>query len=181
MVLVSMLVRHSCAAEAQTEPTPLLSEEIRHTSPDGKHALRITYDRRTNDDMLRANETRPNGGIFSQTIESIAIVSLPAKAVVYEITEAQEGGNQFERLSVMWSSDSNWCAFYFEYPELGYTNVFRRAGKKLRRAHPKHELENLMPMRWVRPGVLDLGNEDGPSITATFDGGGQVKLRDKKR
>jgi len=181
LVLTLALAATSAFAAAESEPeaTPVLSEKIRDTSPDGKYALRITYDRALNETMLPRN-TPPAGGIFSQTIDSMAIVSLPDKEIAYDLTDALEGGNEFTGLTFIWSADSKWCAFYFTYPRVGYTNVFHLRGEKFKRAHDRHALENMTPARWVRPGVLELGVEDSPGFTATFDGKGKFKLVKKK-
>jgi hypothetical protein len=182
-LLFAILALAAAAVTAAPEPSaqPLsirvVSEEIRHTSPDGKYALRITYDRATNEGVLSKEESRPNGGIFSQTIESIDLVSLPDKNVLRQLLE---GGMEFHGVTLLWSPDSKWCAFYYSYPKVGYTDVYRVNGAKAKLAHALYELENLKPMRWVKPGVLDLGNVDGVSTTATFNAKGKVRYRDKK-
>ena len=182
LLLVTLALAASMAiASAEPSPQPLsmrvVSEEIRHTSPDGKYALRITYDRETNEGVLRNEESRPNGGIFSQTIHSIDLVSLPDKKVLHQLLE---GGMEFDGVTLLWSTDSKWCAFYYSHPKVGYTDVYRVTGATAKLAHRPHELENLQPVSWVKPGVLDLGNEDGISTTATFNGRGKVKYRNKK-
>jgi hypothetical protein len=182
-LLLATLALAATTAIATAEPSPqplsirVVSEEIRHTSPDGKYALRITYDRATNEGVLRNEESRPNGGIFSQTIDSIDLVSLPDKNVLHQLLE---GGMEFHGVTLLWSADSKWCAFYYSYPKVGYTDVYRVTGAKAKLAHAAYELENLKPVSWVKPGVLDLGNVDGVSTTATFNGRGKVKYRDKK-
>ncbi len=160
--------------------TELLTEKIRDVSPDGKYAFRIIYDRALNEQML-PKETAPKGGIFSQTIDSMAIVSLPQKGVIHELTEAVlRGGNEFRDITLLWSVDSKWCAFYCTYPRVGYTLVFHLRGDKFTPAHPPDELENMTPVRWAKPGVLDLRVEDAPALTANFDGKGKVKFLKKK-
>ena len=182
-LLLATLALAAMAAIASAEPSPaplsirVVSEEIRHTSPDGKYALRITYDRATNEGLLRNEESRPNGGIFSQTIHSIDLVSLPDKKALHQLLE---GGTEFQGVTLLWSADSRWCAFYYSYPKAGYTDVYRVTGAKAKLAHKVHELENLQPVSWVKPGVLDLGNEEGVNTTATFNGRGKVKYRNKK-
>ena len=182
-LLVATVVLAVTTAIAAPEPPaqPLsirvVSEEVRHTSPDGKYAMRITYDRATNEGVLRNEESRPNGGIFSQTIESIDLVSLPDKKVLHQLLE---GGMEFHGVTLLWSADSRWCAFYYSYPKVGYTDVYRVSGTKAKLAHKEYELEDLMPIAWLKPGVLDLGNEDRVSTTATFSGKGKVRYRNKR-
>jgi hypothetical protein len=188
------------AQEDNKEP----AEEIRAKSPDGKFALRLGYDRELNEQMLRADNPQPDQGIYSETIASLAIVSLPDKKIVHDLTKnVLSGGNNFGGLTLLWSSDSKWCALYFSFPRTGYTSVYHLEGGKFVLAHPPDELnvdtkdhvrnEHISPVRWVKPGVLQLsverilrGDDEGDGIigfTARFDGKGkfQIIAREKSK
>ncbi len=190
--------------EFKPESTPRdLSEKIQNTSPNGKYALRIGYDRALNEQMLPKNPP-PEGGIFSETIEGMAIVSLPGKEILQDMTKTvAASGNNFSDIKLLWADDSKWCAFYYAFPRTGYTTVFHLKGEKFELAHPPHELnvptddsvrnEYIAPVRWVKPGVLELSvervlrgdaEEAGDGVTgfiARFDGKGKWKLVKKKR
>ena len=183
--------------EAAAEATPALAEKIQHPSPDGKYALRVGYDAAMNEGI-----SKPNGEIDSIAIQAIAIVSLPGKEIARDLTkEVSDSGNNFEPLKLLWSSDSKWCAFYYSFPRTGYTSVFHLRGGKWELAHEPDQLnvptkddvrnEHIEPVRWVKPGVLELsvervyrGESEGDGLTgftASFDGKGQFKILKKKR
>ncbi len=179
------------------EATPALAEKIQNKSPDGKYALRIGYDAAMNESI-----SEPENEIASQAIQAIAIVSLPRKEIARDLTDdVTNGGNNFHRLKLLWSSDSRWCAFYCSFPRIGYTSVFHLESGKWERAHPPDALnvptkddvrnEHIAPVRWVRPGILELsvervlrGEASGDGVngfTARFDGKGKFKILKKKR
>ena len=201
--LLISLANASSAAEAELEenPKPELTEKISFPSPDGKYALRIMYDAALNEQMTPHNP-RENDGIFSNAMQELAIVSLPGKKIMQDLTEsAFANGNNFEGLRLLWSSDSKWCAFYHRFPRIGYTSVYHLAGDKFKLAHKPYDLgidtkgdvrrEFIEPIRWAKPGVLELSIEriydgDEPSgdttgFTASFDGQGKWKVLKKKR
>jgi hypothetical protein len=178
---VSLLASAALTAFAQREPDVVLTEKISAKSPDGKYGLRIMYNRAINDQLL-SNEPAPEGGIFSHAINALAIVSLPGKEVMADITKiASEGGNQFDEICLIWSPDSKWCAFHHAYPRVGYTNVFQLRSGKFERVHSPYELESFAPVRWVKPGVLEIGDEHAVTHVATFHGKGGVKLKQAKK
>ena len=227
-ILLTLLASALPAAEPQPEedakPEPELTEEIRFRSPNGKYALRIIYDRELNERMTPHNppengasgerrdmdearegeasgEDEINDGIFSNAMHELAIVSLPGKEIMQDLSDSVfEDGNNFEGLKLLWSSDSKWCAFYHRFPRIGYTSVYHLTGDKFKLAHKPHDLgidskgdvrrEFIEPMRWVKPGVLQLSIEriydgDEPSgdttaFTASFDGRGKWKVLKKK-
>jgi len=180
-LLVSLsLAVASAFGQAEVKPSAR-TEKIRDVSPDGKFAFRIQFDGPLNE-LMQGKNAPAKGGIYSETIESLTVVSLPAKKVVADLTDAAfEGGNHFEEITFLWSADSKWCAFYFTYPRVGYTVAFHLRGGKFTRAHSPYELENREPVRWLKPGVLELRSEDAPAQTATFDGAGGVTFAKKKR
>jgi hypothetical protein len=201
VILLTLLTSPLPAAEPEDDPKPELTEEIRYQSPNGKYALRIMYDAAMN--KLMAGENPPeNDGIFSNAMQELAIVSLPGKEIMQDLTEMVfQDGNNFEGLKLLWSSDSKWCAFYHRFPRVSYTRVYYLAGDRFKPAHKPYDLgidsngdvrnEHIAPVRWVKPGVLQLSIEriydgDEPSgdttgFTASFDGRGKWKVLNKKR
>ena len=188
-------------AEPEDEPTPELTEDIRFRSPNGKYALRIMYDAALNEKMTPHNQPE-NDGIFSLAMHRLAIVSLPGKEIMQDLTDSVfDSGNNFAGLTLMWSTDSKWCAFYHRFPRIGYTSVYHRAGDRFNLAHKPDELdvpskgdvrnEYIAPERWVKPGVLELSveriyrdhdeDDDVIGFTASFDGKGKWKVLKKKR
>jgi hypothetical protein len=94
VLLIALVV---APIHAQAAP---LTERIRATSPDGKFAMRITYDAEVNDQMIKA-EMADAGRIFSQTIKAIELVSLPDKSVVANFLADQP--------SALNTTSSCWC------------------------------------------------------------------------
>ena len=201
-ILLTLLPSQLPAAEEEEDPQPELTEQIRFASPDRKYALRIMYDAALNEKMTPHNP-RENDGIFSNAMHALAIVSLPEKEIMQDLTESVfESGNNFAGLTLLWSSDSKWCAFYHRFPRTGYTSVYHVTGDKFQLAHKPDDLnvptkgdvrnEYVEPIRWVKPGVLQLSieriyrSDDEPSgdttgFTASFDGRGKWKVLKKKR
>ena len=198
-VVLFLLLGSTLPAEQYNKET---AEQIRAQSPDAKFALRVGYDREMNEQMLRVNHPKPEKGIFSEAIASLAIVSIPDKQVVHDLTEeVLSKGNNFGGLTLLRSSDSKWCAFYVSSPRYGSTSVYRLDGGKFVLAHPPHELtidtkdsvrnEYISPVRWVKPGVLQLsverilrGDDEGDGIigfTARFDGKGKFQVTARKK
>jgi hypothetical protein len=181
LLIVIVAIAGVCGAAEPDPPASVLSEKLGDASPNGKYALQIKYDRALND-LLRAKETLPRGGIFSHAINAITIVSLPSRQRVHDLTDTvMEGGNQFDELMLIWSADSKWFALHHQYPRVGYTNVFHLRGTQFELAHQVYELEDHRPLRWIKPGVLELGVAEMPGPIATFDGKGAVKLARKRR
>lgn len=97
-------------------------EKIRDTSPDGKFAMRIQCD----------SEPDDLENIDSSTITAIDLVSLPDKKVVAGLLPTDDVGTTFSEVTLMWSADSKWCAFYYAQPRVGYTGVFRLSGSEFK-------------------------------------------------
>ena len=215
----------SPAASPEDSPKPALTEQISSPSPDGKYALRIMYDAALNEkmtaddppeneasgepsDTAEADNAEASGEgersdkIDSLTIHGLAIISLPGKQIMEDLTKSVfDVGNTFYGPQLLWSSDSRWCAFYLAFPRLGYTNVYHLRGDKFKLAHKPDELEvpakaptrisYIIPERWVKPGVLELSvertyrreepSDDISGFTASFDGKGKWKVLKKKR
>jgi hypothetical protein len=131
-------------------------EKIRDTSPDKKFGMRIKCE----------SEPADPEHIDSTLIKAIELVSLPSKKVVAKLLPSDDVGTTFEDVTLIWSSDSKWCAFYFRSPRIAYTTVFRRVGNKFvaanKREKPMIHLqgfvksEYVQPGRWLQPGVLVL-------------------------
>lgn len=200
-VVSLILIAHGSLAQDEEKPTVTIAENLRDTSPDGKFALRTKYDKTLNDKMLNANNPKPDNNIFSVTISTVELVSLPEKEVVATLFDAaKEGGNNFG-ITFLWSSDSKWCASYLGYPRTGYTTVYHLRGKEFKAANKPEELnlptkgsvrnEYIIPKRWVSPGVLELsvervfrGEDEGDGwsgFTARFDGKGKFRVLKKLR
>lgn len=197
-----ILIAHSSLAQEEEKPTATIAEILRDTSPDGKFAMRIKYDKDLNDRMLRADNPKPKSNIFSEAITIIELVSLPDKeAAATLFNAAKDFGNYFHDITLLWSSDSKWCAFYFSFPRTGHTAVYHLSGEKFKAANKAEELtpptkgsvrnEYISPVRWVKPGVLQLDVErvfrgdyagDGYSaFTVRFDGKGKFQILKKIR
>src|SRR5688500_13490680 len=122
-----ILIAHGTLAQ-EPEERPVLAEKILEPSPDAKFAMRIKYDKTLNDRMLSADNPKPAHDIFSEAISMIELVSLPDKEVAATLFDPEkEMGNNFS-ITLLWSSDSKWCAFAPSYPRTGYTTVYLLRG-----------------------------------------------------
>jgi hypothetical protein len=137
---------------AQESP---LVEKMRAVSPDKKFAMRVSC----------SDEPADPANINSEMIDAIELVALPSKKVVAQLLPSGDVGTHFEDVTLIWSADSKWCAFYYEQPRTGYTTVFRRVGSKFVAANKPEKLmihlkdiksEYVRPVRWLQPGVLAL-------------------------
>jgi uncharacterized protein YecT (DUF1311 family) len=176
-----------------------VSERIRDVSPDGKCAMRILYDEKVNAQVIAAEHATDPDSIASETIQSIDLVALPSKEIVAELLKPD---GHFEDVTLIWSQDSKWCAFYYAWPRVGYTTVYRENGKKFSdlnapealsiptKGDPNHE--HIKPVRWVEPGTLVLNQElayrisdkitDGScQFTVKFDKSGKFRVISKKK
>jgi uncharacterized protein YecT (DUF1311 family) len=177
------------AAESPvTAQQPANSEKIRDVSPDKKFAMRIRYDAELNKQMIKAEKADAEK-IFSQTIKTIELVSLPDKYVVADFSADQKLGGEYDYILLVWSADSKWCAFYAAAPRIGYTTVYRPRGNEFVLLNEPQELsveiegnanhEYIRPVEWTQPGVLVLeqsatflhgsGDERPIRFTAKFD------------
>jgi hypothetical protein len=137
--------------------------------------------------------------IDSVLITAIDLISLPSKKVVTQLLPSDDVGTHFEDVTLIWSSDSKWCAFYYNQPRVGYTTVFRRMGDKFVAANKPQKLmidlkgdvrnEYIRPVKWVEPGVLVLKQttifradaEANYEFTARFDSKtGKVQVTSKR-
>jgi hypothetical protein len=195
-----ILIAHSSLAQEEEKPAVTIAENVGDTSPDGKFALRTKYDKTLNDQMLNANTPKADNNIFSVTISMIELISLPENDVVATLFDAAKEGNNFGT-TLLWSSDSKWCAFYLSYPRIGHTTVYHLRGKEFKAANKPEDLtlpakgsvrnEYIIPKRWVSPGVLELsmervfrGEDEGDEFsgfTARFDGKGKFRVLKKIR
>jgi hypothetical protein len=149
-------------------------EKIRDTSPDGKFAMRIQCDSEPDDPE----------NIDTSVITAIDLVSLPAKKVVASLLPADDVGSTYSEVTLLWSTDSKWCAFYYAQPRVGYTSVFHVAGSELKKVNKPEALmgkvhgdvrnEYIKPTKWLKPGQLQL---EQYSIMRGGDGESDVKLQ----
>ncbi len=154
LIIVTTSIHAQQSAEA---------EKIRDISPDGKFAMRILYDGETNKQLIEGENIDPNK-IFSETIKAIELVTLPAKNKVLELLPSDDVGTNYDNITLVWSPDSNWCAFYYNQPRVGYTSVYRQQGDKFvevikpedLRVDVKGDVRNeyVQPLRWTKAGVL---------------------------
>ena len=136
-------------------------EEIRDVSPDKKFAMRIVCD----------SEPEDPDHIDSALITGIELIALPSKKVMAQLLPSGDVDSHFEDVTLIWSLDSRWCAFYYSFPRVGYTSVYHLSGRKFVAANKPEELsinaakglkdadvrnEHIRPLRWSKPGVLVL-------------------------
>ena len=140
-------------------------EKIRAVSPDKKFAMRIRYEAETNKQLIEGEKAAAEK-IFSETIKAIELVSLPSRQVVANLLPDEElgGGNNYDDITLVWSPDSKWCAFYWNFPRVGYTTVYRQRGDKFVELNKPEDLkvdvkgdvrnEYIRPLRRTKPGLL---------------------------
>jgi hypothetical protein len=152
------------------------AEVLRARSPDGKFALQI----RCEPEYAKAEE------IPGSAVESVSLVSLPDKTEAAPLDDDAQGC--YNDLTVLWSADSQWCAFYSKTNRVGYTTVYRRKDGAFTKAAGSEQLfvpnkvdkknEHILPIQWLKPGVLLLehhidARDEGPGLhtrfTATYD------------
>ena len=192
------VLAHSVGAQESVS-----DEKIRDVSPDKKFAMRIRYDAETNKQLIEGEKANAEK-IFSETIKAIDLVSLPSKQVVANLLPDEElgGGSNYDDITLVWSPDSKWCAFYWNFPRVGYTTVYRQRGEKFVELNKPEDLkvdvkgdvrnEYIRPLRWTKPGVLVLeqlsifrgGEIDDAKFqfTASFDEkSGKFRVISKKK
>lgn len=179
------------------------AEKIRDKSPDGKFAMRISYKGEENKQLIDG-ENADEEKIFSETITAIELVSLPAKQVVAKLMSENDLGEGYNYgdITLVWSSDSKWCAYYWSFPRVGYTTVYHLRGDKFvavnepeaLRTDVKGDVRNeyIKPLHWTRPGVLILdqmsifrgenASDSDLQLTAALDPrSGKFKVVSKKK
>jgi hypothetical protein len=131
-------------------------EKIRDLSPDGKFGLRISCSSKPDD---------PDN-IDSSLVTAVDLVSLPSKKVVVSI------GEEGTVPRFVWSPDSKWFAFPFSGGHrITYTHVYYLSGDDfVSMVRENEELmvptkadvrnEYVTPVRWLKPGVLLLEQQD---------------------
>ena len=131
-------------------------EKIRDVSPDGKFGLRISC----------SSEPGDSEDIDSNLITAVDLVSLPSKKVVVSI------GEEGTPPRLVWSPDSKWFAFPFsEGHRITYTHVYHLSGDDFVSMVRENEEflvptkadvrnEYVTPVRWLKPGVLLLEQQD---------------------
>ena len=195
LVTFILVARSVCAEDAA------LAEKTRDVSPDQKFALRISYDQKEDERIAAKNdpgEHRLPEGMFSRAVAEIDLVSLPAKEKVVELFKPDLGTN-FGDITLLWSADSRWFAYYNSQLGTGDTDVYTdRDGKFVKvnssskdlSAKVKGDFRNewIRPIKWVNPGVLVLEDEAiGNSghvkfeLTAKIDADGSVHMMSKKK
>jgi hypothetical protein len=158
----------------KAEYPPAKFEKIRDVSPDGKFAMRISC----------SSEPEDPNNIDSSLITAVQLVSLPSKNAVMNLPPNYNGS----AADLIWSQDSKWLASsIYSGPRVGDTYVYHSSGhyfiqldtQELRvdvEGDVKNEYVN--PVRWVKPGVLlleqnDIFRGDGKDanhrFTASFD------------
>jgi uncharacterized protein YecT (DUF1311 family) len=164
-------VQHKPQAVAAESPSnvrePSHAEKIRDTSSDKKFAVRVRYDSEKNRQLL---EQEKSGTIFSDAIEAVELVSLPAKEVITRLLGERASGFPYESIKVVWSPDSKWFALYYEDVRTGYTSIYHEQGGKFEVINDPDELrvnvegahtEYVSPVRWSKPGTLVLQQQNG--------------------
>ena len=160
-------------------------EKIRDISPNKKFAMRILCDA----------EPKDPENIDPSSIKAVEIVSLPAKEVVGSLAD----GIIYDGFSLVWSKDSQWCAFHSSsgsrVSETSAYNLqdgkFVAANAEELRIDVKGDIRNeyIKPLRWLKPGILLLeqlsmfrgGGESTVQFTVRFDGHGKFQVISKKK
>ena len=186
--LLSYLLFLTVAGHAQETPT---FEKIRDVSPDKKFAMLITCDSEPDDAEK----------IDSNIITGITLIALPEKKVIAQLLPSDDVGSNFENVTLVWSPDSKWCAFYYNQPRIGYTTVYKQRGDKFVELNKPGQLqvgvkgdvrnEFIKPLRWLKPATLLLeqydifrgGNGDDATFqfTVRFEKDGKFQVISKKK
>jgi len=152
------------AAPSEPAPTPAPAPIVKDLdfSPDNQFAMRVRYD----------PTSGPTDDGAPGTVLAIDLVAVPSGAVAARLMPFDASGLDFRDLSLVWSPDSNWAAFYYSYPRVGYTTVLQRQGGNfVEIAKPEKLMTNaaegvensrgvrneyISPLRWTKPGTLQL-------------------------
>ena len=191
-----ILIAKSVCGEDQA-----LGEKIRDVSPDQKFALRISYDEKENERLAAElkndpGEHRLSDGMFSRAVTEIDLVSLPAKEKLVELYNPGLGMN-FGDITLLWSADSRWFAFYVTQLGTGDTQVYNEQDGKFVKVnsndvHAKFKgdfrHEWIRPTKWVKPGMLIIEDEATGNgghvkfeVTVSIDAKGIVHVINQKK
>jgi hypothetical protein len=193
-----ILIAKSVSAEE-----PVMAEKIRDISPGQKFALRISYDQNENERLAALAKNDPGehalaDGMFSRSVMELDLVSLPGKEKVVELYNPGLGMN-FGDITLLWSADSRWFAFYVTQLGTGDTEVYtEHDGKFVKvnssandlRAKIKGNFRNewIRPIKWTQPGTLMMEDEAiGNSghvkyeLTVKIDAEGTVHVISQKK
>jgi hypothetical protein len=136
-------------------------DRARHKSPDGRFAIRVDVEPGTaNSEEVDANE-----------VIGIRLVAVASGKTVATLLPEDIVGTNYSGVRLVWSSDSQWCAFYYSHPRVGYLHVFHRVGSKFVEVPGTDDLrvgverwmgvkgasarnEYRKPLRWLEPGRL---------------------------
>lgn len=159
-----------------------------HKSPDGRYVIR--YDLEPG--------TEVDGQLDTSELKGISLRAVGSGKTVATLLPKDAVGTNFHDVQLVWSADSQWCAFYYAHPRVGNLRVFHRVGAKFAEVPSAAKLhvspsrwlghpadvrnEYLHPIRWLKPGLLlleefsILRGEDEPSdltlrLTAQYEKG----------
>ncbi len=190
------------AAESPSNtPEPSLAEKIRDRSPDGRFAVRILYDAKTNQKIAAEYQDAPAGVIYSEAVHAIEVVTMPNKDVVVKLLGEYAGGFSLDNIAIVWSPNSKAFAFCAEENRASNLTIEELRGGKFVVANDPDELSvdvkdafilKVRPVRWLKPDVLLLEERaafrdvDQPAqtfqLTAAKDAKtGKYKIVSKKR
>ncbi len=145
----------------------VLAQKISDISPSKKFAMRISYDAEMYKKMFPAEKgdaAKPSTALergikeqyFFATIKAIELVSLPEKVVVAELP----WDGSAENLSLAWSPDSRWCAFYASTARWGLTWVYHLRGDQFvpvsENEQPGADVEGNVRGTWATPLEIDV-------------------------
>jgi hypothetical protein len=166
--LGSLIVASLCLAAFIPQARAADGEKISSVSPDGQFAMRISYDEESNKEFIADGQVDPDN-IYSAAIHGVDLVAMPSKKVVTFLLGGED--NPYEGLTLIWSPDSQWFAFYSHFSRVGYVTVYHRSGDEFVEAAKTEDLqidatkglkgavthnEYVRPIRWTKPGVLVL-------------------------
>jgi hypothetical protein len=139
------------------------AEKIRDRSPDGRFAVRILYDAKTNQKIAAEYQDAPAGVIYSEAVHAIEVVTMPNKDVVVKLLGEYAGGFSLDNIAIVWSPDSKAFAYCFDENRVSHVGVEEFRDDKFEVANEPDELmvevkdaftSHARPVRWLKPGVL---------------------------
>jgi len=141
----------SPATSRAEEDEPKEEEDLTHCSPDKKFCMRTVL------------------GEGEQDIREISLVEASSGKAVAPLLPGDDAGTTINDIRLIWPADSQWCAFYYAHPRVGYSSVLRLVDGAFRRVDGVEELrttaadnipdasvrnEYVRPVRWLKPGTL---------------------------